>query len=399
LAESVFAAFVVNDATIDPFRITLENVSHAQQLSNSQFLAHTQIESFDIHDGVVHGAVCKHTATGHKRRIVASQFVNAAGAWAKQVAALASCHDINMLYSKGTLIISNARITDRVVNRLRPAGDGDILVPGGTVSLLGTTSDTIDELTDIRPTVAEVERNLHEATVLVPALAKTRFIRAFSGVRPLLLEASATADDRQVSRGFKLFDHQAQGIANLATIAGGKLTTFRLMAEKTADLVAQRLNNSRPCKTATEVLPAADPARWTEPGFAPREWFRKQDPTDAILCECEMVPQSAVHSIIKSAPGIETEVNMQSIGVRSRVGKGSCQGSFCSIRINSWLYEQEIYRSRRGLLHTRHYVAERFKGIRPILWGEQMPQMELAEALHCGLMGLDLIEEETDTQT
>jgi glycerol-3-phosphate dehydrogenase len=214
-----------------------------------------------------------------------------------------------------------------------------------------------------------------------------------------LLEASATADDRQVSRGFKLFDHQAQGIANLATIAGGKLTTFRLMAEKTADLVAQRLNNSRPCKTATEVLPAADPARWTEPGFAPREWFRKQDPTDAILCECEMVPQSAVHSIIKSAPGIETEVNMQSIGVRSRVGKGSCQGSFCSIRINSWLYEQEIYRSRRGLLHTRHYVAERFKGIRPILWGEQMPQMELAEALHCGLLGLDLIEEETDTRT
>lgn len=394
LAETVFAAYAVADATIDPFRVTLENVNHAQQLTNSQFLAYTQVEHFEISNGVINSVVCRHVSTGAQRRIVARQFVNAAGAWAKDVAAMAGCLDVNLLYSKGTLLISNTRITDRVINRLRPSGDGDILVPGGTVSLLGTTSDTIDSLTDIRPTVAEVDRNLQQGMALIPTLAHARFIRAFSGVRPLILEDHA--DERQVSRGFKLFDHEAQGIANLATIAGGKLTTFRLMAEKTADLVAQRLGYYGVCKTATESLPAAEPARWTEPGFAPRDWYRRQDPTDSILCECEMVPQSAIDAILRSATGIDKEISMQAIGVRSRVGKGSCQGSFCSIRISSYLYDQGWYDSRQGLEHMRHYVSERFNGVRPVLWGEQMPQMELAEALHCGLLGLDQLEKKSD---
>jgi len=392
LSERVFAAFSVPDATVDPFRLTLENVCHAQQLTDSRFLPHTVVQEFEVKDGMIGAALCRNTRSGEPRRIVARQYVNAAGAWAMQVAQLAGCSDVRLLYSKGTLIISNSRIADRVINRLRPAGDGDILVPGGTVSVLGTTSDTIERLDTVHPTVAEVERNLAEGTAMIPSLQQTRFMRAFSGVRPLLLAAGAEADGRKASRGFTLFDHQSQGLHNFATVAGGKLTTFRLMAEKTADLVARRMGNHQPCSTAEVPLPSADPVRWTEPGFAPRYWFQQKDPSDLILCECEMVPQSAVDSIVQSAPGAEVQMSMQAIGVRSRIGKGSCQGAFCSIRVNSYLYDCNIYDSRLGLAHIQNFIAERFKGTRPVLWGEQMPQMELAEAIHCGLLGLDHVE-------
>ena len=396
LASSVFAAFAVPDATIDPFRITLENVSHAQQLSDSQMLSHTRIDCFEMNGGVISAALCTHVPSGITRRIVARQYVNAAGAWAKEVALLAGCLDVDLHLSKGTLIISNVRITQRVVNRLRPAGDGDILVPGGTVSLLGTTSDTVTDPSDVRPTVAEVERNLQQGMALIPSLARTRFIRAFAGVRPLLSPTDTSADGRTASRGYRLFDHQGQAAVNLVTIVGGKLTTFRLMAEKTADLVATRLGVDVPCRTASELLPAAKAVRWTEPGFAPRDWFRRNDPNDSILCECEMVPASAIDAIVQSAPGIEQEVSMRAIGVRSRVGKGSCQGSFCGMRVNSYLYDRGHYDSRQGLQHLRSYVSGRFNGVRPVLWGQQMPQMELAEALHCGLMGLDLLDESAE---
>ena len=40
----------------------------------------------------------------------------------------------------------------------------------------------------------------------------------------------------------------------------------------------------------------------------------------------------------------------------------------------------------------RAFLAERYKGQRPILWEAQMRQFELAEALHCGLLGLELPE-------
>ena len=393
LSDEVFAAYRVPDATIDPFRITLENVNHAQALTGSQFLPHTEVVSFDIDGGLIKGALCRDTRTGRSKRILARQVVNAAGAWCAEVARLAGCTDVSLLYSKGTLIVSNTRITGRVINRLRPPGDGDILVPGGTVSLLGTTSDKVDRLTDIRPSVEEVERNLIEGMKMVPSLRETRFIRAFSGVRPLLTAAGSDGDGRSASRGFALMDHGDQGLGNFATITGGKLTTFRLMAEKTGDLVARRLGNDAPCRTAVEPLPSGDSVRWTEPGFSGRYWFHRRDPADMVLCECEMVPQSAVDTIVESAPGAERQMSLQAIAVRSRLGKGSCQGAFCSIRATSHLYDRGVYRSEAGLHQMRRFLNERFKGVRPVLWGEQMPQIELAEALHCSLMGLDQLDD------
>lgn len=394
VSPRVFAAYAVQDATVDPFRITLENVNHAQQLTDSRFLPHTRAERFKMESGLITEVLCRNTRTGEALRIRASQVVNAAGAWAMETARLAGCSDVDLLYSKGTLIITNTRITSRVVNRLRPPGDGDILVPGGTVSLLGTSSDNVADLEDIRPTVAEVERILDQGAAMLPCLSESRFIRAFSGVRPLLLSSGAEKDGRKASRGFVLFDHKDQGVKNFATVTGGKLTTFRLMAEQTGDLVAARLGNSKPCSTASEPLPTGDAVRWTEPGFSPRYWYRHRDSADLILCECEMVPQSAVDSIVQAAPGAERQMGLQAIGVRSRVGKGSCQGAFCSIRTTSYLYDRGIYDSVSGLAQMRDFLRHRFKGTQPVLWGEQMPQMELAEALHCSLMGLDRLDSE-----
>ncbi|TSA12744.1 MAG: anaerobic glycerol-3-phosphate dehydrogenase subunit A [Betaproteobacteria bacterium] len=394
LSEKVFAAFTVQDATVDPFRITLENVNHARQLTQSIFLAHTALERFIIDGRTIRGAICRDTRTGEAMTVRARQVVNAAGAWAMAVARLAGCSGVNLLYSKGTLIISNARIGRRVINRLRPPGDGDILVPGGTVSLLGTTSQTLQNIEDSHPTVAEVDRLVAEGVAMVPQIAHTRFIRAFSGVRPLLLAAGANADGRKASRGFTLFDHESEGLANFATVAGGKLTTFRLMAEKTGDLVAQRLGNRQPCKTGTAPLPSGDALRWTEPGFAARYWVARRAPRDLILCECEMVPASAIDAIVENAPGAELQMSLNAIAVRSRVGKGSCQGAFCSLRVTSHLYERQVYDSRVGLRNTRDFVAQRFKGVAPVAWGEHLPQLELAEALHCALLGLDQLQDD-----
>lgn len=393
LSDKAFAVYQVPDATVDPFRLTLENVNHAQQLSDSQYLPHTEVTDFEMDDhGAITATLCRNNRSGELRRIRASQVVNAGGAWAMEIARMAGCSDVSLIYSKGTLIISNIRLSDRVINRLRPPGDGDILVPGGTVSVLGTTSDNVESLERIRPTVDEVERNLAQGAMMMPRLDHTRFIRAFSGVRPLLQASGAGSDGRKASRGFTLFDHESQGLSNFATITGGKLTTFRLMAEKTGDLVAARLGVDTPCRTATEPLPSGDAIRWTEPGFAARYWYNRRDPKDMILCECEMVPQSAIDQIVEAAPGAEEKMSLEAIGLRSRVGKGSCQGSFCAIRVGSYLYERGVYDSPDGLRQMRNFVDGRFKGVRPVLWGKQMTQMELAEALHCGLMGLDKID-------
>jgi len=395
LSEKLFKAYLVPDATIDPFRLALENVAHARILNDSIYRPHTEIISFDIKDGQIVAAICRDNRTQATLRIQAKQFVNAGGAWAMDIARKAGCTDVNLLYSKGTLLISHDRMAAHVINRLRPPADGDILVPGGTVSVLGTTSVHTDNLETIRPTVEEIDHNVIEGTAMIPALSTARYIRAFSRVRPLL-QSSESADARDATRGFALLDHISQGLTNFCTITGGKLTTFRLMAEKTSDLVARRLDNTKGCKTDSIPLPDGDACRWTEPGAAPRYWYKANNSDDMILCECEMVPQSAIDEIVKCAPGAEEDMTLEAIALRSRAGKGPCQGSFCGIRIASYLYDRGYYRDKTGLVHMRDFFNERFKGMRTVIWGQQAAQMELAEALHCGLLGLDNLDNDKE---
>lgn len=390
LSPKIVKAYRVPDATIDPFRLALENVAHARACNDSIYRPHSQIISFGIENGEIKEAVCRDNRTGDIFHIRAKQFINAGGAWAMNIAKRAGCNDVHLAYSKGTLLVSHDRMTDRVINRLRPPSDGDILVPGGTVSVLGTTSVRTEELEQTVPTVEEIDRNVIEGSAMIPALATARYIRAFSRVRPLLQSVGdGSGDDREATRGFALLGHESQGISNFCTITGGKLTTFRMMAQKTSDLVAERLGNSEQCKTDTIPLPDGDACRWTEPGAAPRYWYKANNSDDMILCECEMVPQSAIDEIVKCAPGAEEEMTLEAIALRSRAGKGPCQGSFCGIRIASYLYDRGYYRDATGLTHMRDFFNERFKGTRTIIWGQQAAQMELAEALHCGLLGLD----------
>lgn len=392
LSREVFAAYSVPDATIDPFRLALENVNHARELNDSIYHPHTGVNAFEIADGKITAALCRDNRSGKTIRIVAEQYINAGGAWAMDIARLAGCTDVNLLYSKGTLLISHDRLTSRVINRLRPPADGDILVPGGTVSVLGTTSLRTNDLETVRPSVDEVDRNVAEGAAMVPALASARYIRAFSRVRPLVQHGDGQ-NDRTVARSFALLDHEQQGLVNFCTITGGKLTTFRLMAEKTADLVAKRLGSTVACTTAITPLPGGQACRWTEPGASPKYWFEANNPDDMILCECEMVPQSAIDQIVLCAPGAEEEMTLEAIALRSRAGKGPCQGSFCGIRIASYLYDRGYYQDSTGLMHMRDFFNERFKGLRTIIWGQQAAQMELAEALHCGLLGLDCLRD------
>ena len=389
LSEKLIAAYSVDDATIDPFKLSLENIAHAQQLG-ARVLRHTQVVGFEMSHRHIQRARLKDWTTGKTLYIEPEVVVNATGAWAGTVAGLAG-GNIPMLYSKGTMLVAKDRLAGNVINRMRQATNGDILVPGGTVSIIGTTSERVATPDVIYPEVHEVDSIIDEGAEMVPALAQTRFIRAYCGVRPLIKKGDAE-DDRQISRGFELIDHGENDdqIQNLITITGGKLTTFRLMAERTANRVCRYLKIQAPCTTQQVPLPNTVAARWTEPGLAPNFWIRRQEPEDKLLCECEMVPQSVVEEIVASVKRQGGETRLQSIGLRSRVGKGPCQGTFCSQRVTAHLYNRSHLSGDRGIIELRNFLRERWRGQQPLLWDSSLAQSELMEAMHCGFFGLEL---------
>jgi glycerol-3-phosphate dehydrogenase len=387
LSRKIIAAYQVEDASIDPFKLSMENMAEAQKLG-STLLRFTKVVGFETRNRKIRATRLQNIITGEEIVIEADQVINATGAWAGVVAGLAGA-TIDIVYSKGSLIVTHNRITDQVVNRLRPSASADILVPGGTVSILGTTSIRIDDLDQIYPTVAEVDSMVAEAAKMIPDLDSARYIRAYAGVRPLVGSRSAS-DDRSISRSFALIDHSEDGIDNFVTISGGKLTTYRLMAEKTSDLVCRRIGISNPCLTRTQPLAVSQPARWTQPGLAPRLWMKHHEPEDLLLCECEMVPKSAVDAIVDSIRDQNGQPDLRAIALRSRIGKGACQGTFCGVRVTSYLYDQGELASAESLAGLRDFLSQRWKGQHPTLWDKQLVQAELLEALHCGFFGLEL---------
>jgi len=386
LAKDVNAVFAVQDAVVDPFRLSLDNAADAQK-NGARILRNTRVEKFISHRGRIEAARVRDSRNGNTFYIEALQFVNATGAWADKVAAMAGAH-ISMLYSKGSLLITQSRINTRVINRLRPASDGDILVPGGTVSIIGTTSLEIDNLDDIRPTMDEVDTIIKQGSVMVPELATTRYIRAYAGVRPLVKNGSEKG--RKISRNYTLKNHETEGLQNFVTITGGKLTTYRLMAEKTADIVAGRLKNTTPCETAQLPLPASRKGEWTEPGRSSRAWAAHPRPKDTLICECEMVSESMVDHIADTLQAEGSTPTLEEVGRRSRIGKGPCQGTFCSFRLAAYLYRTGNLDKNQGFFQVKEFVNERWKGFMPLVRDRELARLEMQEAFLCGLFNMEV---------
>jgi len=386
LSKNVIAVYEVPDASVDPFMLSLDNIAHARQLG-STYLRYSEVIGFDIQNKKIERVHIKNNLSGENFDIYPQWVINASGAWAGVITRLADI-PINVLFSKGTLLVTQKRLSKRVINRLRQAADADILVPGSSVSIIGTTSIRISDPDDIWPTVQEVDAIVEEGAQMLPILGTTRYIRAYCGVRPLVSKPGAT-DDRNVSRGFALMDHEENGVNNMTTITGGKLTTYRLMAEKTANLVCDKMGISAPCTTHTTPLPSTTDGRWTEPGLTPQEWMKDNYSNDIMLCECEMIPKSAINNIISNMHIKNGSVDLTGIGLRSRVGKGPCQGTFCSERIAAYMVDRGDITGNESINQLKSFLQERWRGQRPLLWDTPMVQSELQEAIHCGFLNLD----------
>ncbi len=385
LNPQIRVAIRVPDASINPFLATEKNLESARSMGARVFL-NTQVVSMVRQNRRIVRVDAIRSTTGEMFEVFADQVLSAAGPWVDQVGALAGV-DLKIAYSKGSLLITNSRLVNHVINRLRPPSDGDIVVPGQTVTITGTTSIRIKNLDHLTTPAAEVNTLIDQASMLVPRMEKVRFVRAYAGVRPLVLEQDVDGD-RRISRTFSIFDHENDGLDNFASIAGGKLTTYRLMAEKMCDLVCHRLGIGQSCQTAQVPLPGSQEGQSLNPGNRLQR-LRLVPPAGAVVCECEMVGLEEVEKVIADLERNGYEVNPNSIRLRSRLAMGSCQGGFCSFRTIGLMYEKGLVTGKLGNDMLTGFLEKRWGGIKPMLWGDQLRQEQFLEALYCGGLNID----------
>lgn len=403
---SLIGAVKVPDGAIDPFRLTMANVLDAKLHGADILTYHEVIEIIKSNDAVVGvkiiDVVTKQTTTAY-----ANVTINAAGIWGQKIVELAGS-SINMFPAKGALLVFGHRVNNVVINRCRKPANADILVPGDTVCIIGTTSSRVpfEQCDDMRVTPEEVDILLSEGAKLAPSLLSTRILRAYAGVRPLVAN-DGDPSGRSISRGIVCIDHDFRdGISGFITITGGKLMTYRLMAEWATDLACIKLNNSASCTTATNSLPGSDlkqPYEKKTYSFSEKVAFRAasgrhgnltgnvschNDSDNSVVCECEQVTTGEINYAIDQL----YVKNLLNLRRRTRVAMGTCQGALCACRA-AGLLEKANGCATKAQTDLATFLGERWKGVYPIAWGDSLREAQLTSLIYEDVCGINEVAE------
>lgn len=404
----IIGAVRVPDGSIDPFRLTASNMIDARDHGATILTYHEVTGLIREQDRIIGVEVFDHKQKETKN-VYGSIVVNAGGIWGQHISELAGV-TVKMLPAKGSLLIFGHRVNNLVLNRCRKPADADILVPGDTISLIGTTSMNIpyDQIDNMIVTPEEVDILIREGEKLAPKLARTRILRAYAGVRPLVASDNDPTG-RNVSRGIVLLDHaERDGLEGYITITGGKLMTYRLMAEWATDLVCKKLNVNNACTTADEKLPGSRenvedinkkiislPAAQRKSaiyrhGDMAEKFSDNTQLDNSLVCECEEVSVGEVKYALD-------ELNVKSLvdlRRRTRVGMGTCQGELCACRAAGIMGDTDKFCTKRAKEDLSSFLSERWKGIYPIAWGDTLRESEYTAWIYQSICGLKSSEKE-----
>ncbi|MBB5323340.1 glycerol-3-phosphate dehydrogenase [Anoxybacillus tepidamans] len=237
----------------DDARLTIEVLKKAVQCG-ADAVNYVKMEEFLYENGRVIGARCRDVLSGNTYDLYAKKVINAAGPWVDTLREKDRSKNGKMLkITKGVhIVIDQTRFPlKQAIYFDTPDGRMVFAIPRDGKTYVGTTDTFYDE--DLaNPTMTEDDRDylLQAIDYMFPSVHVTAkdIESSWAGVRPLIYEEGKSPSE--ISRKDEIW----QSPSGLVTIAGGKLTGYRKMAETVVDLVAKQLEKEegltfRPCQT------------------------------------------------------------------------------------------------------------------------------------------------------
>jgi glycerol-3-phosphate dehydrogenase len=247
------------DGQVDDARLTLETIRAAHR-HGAVIANYVQVDQLLKQGGKVVGVQAHDTLRGAKVDVHARVVVNATGPWTDTLLQLDDPQaPQRMRPTKGIhILVPREKIGGDSAVAFPAHSDGRLMfvIPWGKFSIVGTTdTDFTGNLDHVFADAADVDYVIAAAQHAFPGapLQKSDVISTFAGLRPLVLQQGKSAT--KTSREHEIWT-TASG---LVTIAGGKLTTARSMAEELVDLVGKRLRAEYNLAPAQPVMTARTP--------------------------------------------------------------------------------------------------------------------------------------------
>ncbi len=259
--------FAYHDGQVTyPERLALENLLHAHE-AGCEVFTRTRVTGFIQEGADISGVVVHDVDAGEERRIPAGIVVNASGPWVDGLLGLVrGAYDDRMGGTRGMHVLLPRKQGGPECALYTPArADGRpfFVVPWREYYWVGTTDIPHEDPETAHPTDKERDYLLNEVNQLLPDLRYTPddVLYSLTGVRPL--PKHDFEKPGAITRRHIIFDHKREdGVAGLLSIIGGKLTTYRKLAQEVVDEVYGRLGREPvACTTREEPLPGAGSVR------------------------------------------------------------------------------------------------------------------------------------------
>ena len=248
------------DAQVNfPERLCLENLLDAER-AGAEVFNYCRVTNAVREDEKISGVIISDGLDESKRDIAVRGkiIVNASGAWFNKVAGVIEKKAQNEIRTtKGVHIACPPTLAKHAVIFNSPL-DGRVMfvIPWLGFTWIGTTdTDFIGDPQEARATGADVRYLIESAAAIIPELKNAEIYFANAGVRALV---RAAGSESSVSRKHKIEtarDHQVGGLVN---ILGGKITSYRAIAEEVTDILARDLGIKNICLTALKMLPETE---------------------------------------------------------------------------------------------------------------------------------------------
>ena len=256
-------------------RLVVENALSARE-HGAQILTYARVERLLTEGERVSGVEFTDVLEGGAYRAHARAVVNVAGAWVDELLAQLGAQSPRLIGgTKGShLVVEPFPGAPATAIYAEASADGRpfFIIPWNNLYLIGTTDLRYDgDLDRVEACEAEIDYLLDETNRVIPSARLTRDAVAYtySGIRPLAYGRDGA--EKSLTRRHFIHDHAPQ-IEGFLSIIGGKLTTYRRLAEQTVNLLFKKLGRTAPrCQTAAVPLPGARGAgREDFPGFSER---------------------------------------------------------------------------------------------------------------------------------
>jgi glycerol-3-phosphate dehydrogenase len=253
--EGLVGSALYYDAQVEfPERLVVENAVAAREFG-AEVLTHTRVTKLAVKNGKVSGVEFV-GEDGLKEFAEARVVINAAGPWIDQVLDQAPVESPKLIGgTKGSHIVVApfpSAPENAIYVEARSDGRPIFIIPWNKLYLIGTTDVRFDgDPDEVRCEPWEIDYLLAETNLALPGAHLTRdsILDTYSGVRPL--PVTGDKDEQSITRRHFIREHPR--LPNLLSIVGGKLTTYRSLAEECVDLIFRKLGrNPPPCRTATE---------------------------------------------------------------------------------------------------------------------------------------------------